>query len=337
MATRSEWMGGKPAGWVNDVYKKGWCQIAFSSERNIPSICYTYTHHGGRIETLRKAEAMRKQISDEHGLTKNLYRYVTEPSGEVWVEVQLQEPDLLLQCEVNHLHLVEERIWTAHIGIGKKVHYAKSRESKKREQTHALFHSIAYPEYAQIDHIDRNGLNNRRMNIRDGSGRINANNKGKQKNNTSGITGVYKDEKSWSAQWVDKDGKRHRKRFSINAYGDDEAKSKAIAYRTMEVDKCRKALGVHTDTPSISTSSTTHVSTSPTTNSQYSTLCLNDDNTLTEFGNQILIALKEEYGPDVEFDGNRVRYKKTRVVNRVANSVPIVRRMVEAKLKEMSE
>lgn len=339
MSIRTYWIGGKPAGWVNDVPNRGFCQIAFSNERNIPSVCYTYTHHGGHKEAVQKAEIERKRISDEQGLTKNKYRYVTEPSGYVWVEVQMQDPELIMQCEVEHIPLIEERIWTAHKGIDKKVYYAKSRASKKRGYEHSLFHSLAYPNLNKVDHIDRNGLNNRRNNIREGVGRINANNKGKQKNNTSGVTGVYRCGNGWAAQWVDKDGNRHKKRFSVKDCTDEEAKARAVAYRNMERDKCLKALGIENDNchmtenspfKDVSTNENITVSNQPNNlKTTIQDLCFNDDETLTEFGKQVLNALKEEFGANTEFIGNRVRYKKTRMVNRDASSVPLVRRMIE--------
>ena len=68
----------------------------------------------------------------------------------------------------------------------------------------ALLHRIFYPEFTEVDHIDRNGLNNLRFNIREGAGKVNANNKGIQINNKSGVTGVIFEDglkSRWKAQW----------------------------------------------------------------------------------------------------------------------------------------
>jgi len=53
-----------------------------------------------------------------------------------------------------------------------------------------------------IDHIDRNPLNNRKYNIRVATDSQNMMNRGIQKNNTSGITGVcwIKEKCKWKAQ-----------------------------------------------------------------------------------------------------------------------------------------
>jgi len=50
-----------------------------------------------------------------------------------------------------------------------------------------------------IDHIDGNGLNNQKKNLRSATRSENGTNRRKPKNNTSGIKGVYwkKDEQRW--------------------------------------------------------------------------------------------------------------------------------------------
>jgi hypothetical protein len=133
-----------------------------------------------------------------------------------------------MKCDIEHLPLVQERIWTANKGRDKYCWYAKSRASKKREQEYCLFHRRAYPDIKEIDHINRDGLDNRRCNIREGAGRVNATNRRKQKNNTSGHTGVRFEGGAtarWKVQWIDKEsGKRRTKSFSVAKYGEEDAK-----------------------------------------------------------------------------------------------------------------
>ena len=61
---------------------------------------------------------------------------------------------------------------------------------------HQLIMGPVPPEYANIDHIDRNPLNNCRTNIRFATHREQVINRGMHRDNTSGVTGVYWDKKA---------------------------------------------------------------------------------------------------------------------------------------------
>ena len=72
-----------------------------------------------------------------------------------------------------------------------------------------------------------------------------ARNHSRQRNNTSGTTGVYMktDNRNgrtyWVAFWNIESGTKKRKLFSINKYGSEIAKQLAIDYRNMMIDKLK--------------------------------------------------------------------------------------------------
>jgi len=83
-----------------------------------------------------------------------------------------------------------------------------------------------------VDHIDGNGLNNQRRNIRACSAAQNAMNRGVQKNNVSGIKGVYwhKRAKKWYAFIM-----LDQKKIYIGSFGSKEAAANAYNERAKEL------------------------------------------------------------------------------------------------------
>lgn len=83
-----------------------------------------------------------------------------------------------------------------------------------------------------IDHINRDGLDNRRSNLRHATHRQQGINRNMRITNVSGITGVRRTKNGyWQASWYRTKGKQSTKAFLIAKYGDDTAKQMAIAYR----------------------------------------------------------------------------------------------------------
>jgi hypothetical protein len=73
-----------------------------------------------------------------------------------------------------------------------------------------------------------------------------ARNHSRQKNNTSGITGVYLKTDSdgklyWVAFWNNLNHKKQRKMFSVNKYGYDEAKKLAADYRKLKINELKES------------------------------------------------------------------------------------------------
>jgi hypothetical protein len=190
---------------------------------------FNYEKHGSQEEAIKAAKKWQKEKSLEMNLTKNCIRIVEDETP--YLEVQMQN-GMVMKCDPDDIDIVEGSIWTAWRGKGKKCFYARRRPTKDG-QKYAMFHTLLCPEYSEVDHINRDGLDNRRANLREGKV-LNSRNKGIQINNTSGITGVYyrgPPSEHWIAQiGGNKDYKRRQKSFSIKKYG-EEALQLAIKTR----------------------------------------------------------------------------------------------------------
>lgn len=84
-----------------------------------------------------------------------------------------------------------------------------------------------------VDHINRNGLDNTRDNLRIVNTSINNRNANLRTDNSTGVKGVtYEVGKRYKAEWYDIHGKKKSKSFSIAKYG-EEALRLAIEYRLL--------------------------------------------------------------------------------------------------------
>ena len=103
--------------------------------------------------------------------------------------------------DAKDLHLVSGRNWLAS-PQGKTV-YARATVFQGGAKTSLLLHK-AITGYAITDHIDGNGLNNRRENLREATAAQNSYNRGAQSNSTSGLKGVswHKRDQKWRASIV---------------------------------------------------------------------------------------------------------------------------------------
>ena len=91
-----------------------------------------------------------------------------------------------------------------------------------------LLHRVLCPDFKEIDHIDRDKLNNRRSNLRECSHSGNMINRGIQKNNKSGIPGVCWD--NGRSKWM-AHAKVNRKTINLGRFDsiDDAVKARKQA------------------------------------------------------------------------------------------------------------
>jgi len=105
---------------------------------------------------------------------------------------------------------------------GHKTGYAQRMQRVRGKRLIVHMHSLVGERSGleidgeQIDHIDRNGLNNRRINLRAATTGQNKANQGRYHNNTSGYKGVYweLDRGKWRAQVGIRGRRVHLGRFN---------------------------------------------------------------------------------------------------------------------------
>jgi hypothetical protein len=114
-----------------------------------------------------------------------------------------------------------------------------------------LVHRIIYeitsgpiPSGYEVDHKDGDCSHNRDSNLRAVPKAVNQRNMKRDARNTSGKPGVSrtvvvrpkKDYHYWTASWVDAQGKKVNKHFSVNAHGEELARTKAEAARQEAIE-----------------------------------------------------------------------------------------------------
>ena len=91
-------------------------------------------------------------------------------------------------------------------------------ESIIRRRSVSMHRFILGEPSSEIDHINRNKLDNRKINLRKATRSINCLNKGLQSNNTSGKVGVYLIKTASSKKWraeLQVNGKKHRSGYFL--------------------------------------------------------------------------------------------------------------------------
>jgi hypothetical protein len=124
--------------------------------------------------------------------------------------------------------------WFA-VRLGGAYFYAATKIDGVRVLMHRLLLGLAIGDEAIVDHIDGDGLNNCRANIRLASHAINQRNRRRNRNNKTGVSGlVFRPTHGSAGTWVATamiDGRLRTKTFGCLRRGHDEARRLAVEWR----------------------------------------------------------------------------------------------------------
>ncbi|SIP86124.1 HNH endonuclease [Pacmanvirus A23] len=181
------------------------------------------------FEIYEDAENYKMVKCTELGYVKNLII----DCGDYY-EMELTQ-GLKTKIDKDCFYLVDEYIWSSRIHKDRNNLYYVITHEKVTDKTlylHNIIMNFIPNGTHVVDHINRDGLDNRKINLRIVDITTNNINQGIRKDNETGIKGVhYSDKKkSWIAQWS-LNGKRYCREYSVKKYGDDGAKQLAVQKR----------------------------------------------------------------------------------------------------------
>jgi hypothetical protein len=165
------------------------------------------------LDAENAAKKWRREFSNSLSMTSNMIRLVDDDT----IEVQLDNGTMFTNIKFLDLcqrYKIYRHNAYARFKLGKREHY---------------FHKYITGNDTS-HHIDRNGLNNRLSNLADVTQDINNRHASLRKDNSLGITGVYKINTGYRAI-ISHEKIKYQKTFSIKLYGDN-ALPLAIKFRT---------------------------------------------------------------------------------------------------------
>ncbi len=123
-----------------------------------------------------------------------------------YIEIELTQ-GFVAKVDVEDYDLVSGRNWHA-VKRQSGLVYAATNISDERGQRPLSMHRVLMPEAERVDHINGDGTDNRRANLRAATHAQNMRNRKKHKNNTSGFKGVSPMRGKWRAQ-IRFEGRKH--------------------------------------------------------------------------------------------------------------------------------
>lgn len=197
------------------------------SEGNKKELYFSVSKYGDKAKQLAEKSLMNKvdirnNVYIEH---KNYY------------EIQIPYKGVIESVLIDKDDYAKVKQYKWRIATSRKTKYAITHANISK--MHRLILNTTKKEV--VDHINHNGLDNRKSNLRNVNISTNNRNATIRKDNSSGIQGVHLTRGVlWTAKWYDENNRIKTKSFSCNKYGYEEAKQMAIDFRESMVNQYYK-------------------------------------------------------------------------------------------------
>ena len=231
--TCREWQVGKPTGTIlersterlDSIAKRYEVRIALGNAKT-KSKSFAFDKYESPEKAYQAANEWLICKSNELNLTRNMIKILDENT----IEVMLTK-DQIMKTDISFADLCQKySLVSTKSGNATSEYYAAISINNKLIPFHKYI-----TKYDMTDHINRDPLDNRLVNLKKTSAKLNNNNRGppkKYKDDPNHILGVRFMEKqnAWQA-FIKQDDEIYSKTYSVSKYGNEEAKKKAIAAR----------------------------------------------------------------------------------------------------------
>jgi len=216
------WLGGKYAGTIFcRTNSLAWNMLLKTEEKNYTK--YIKFDESNKQEKYDELNNLRMKLSDDLGLTRNKYRYIDDDT----IEVKLDKDQTFI-TDSKFIDIVEKyTLCVKKGGLENSKYYVGLISGNKVLNFHNHITGFNF-----VDHIDRNPMNNKLDNLRDADSNINNKNKtvGPKIYDPNYLCGIRIIDNCYNVRFKT-NNVQFSKYFSINKYGDDQAKKMAIRWR----------------------------------------------------------------------------------------------------------
>lgn len=167
---------------------------------------FAFSQFNTEKDVYESAKNYQIKFNEEHDISINNWRKIDD---HIEIKVNYQGESLITKVDIESFEKINQYKWYASNNAAKdKTLYVYSCINSKVTSLHRF---ITKEKYKIVDHINGDGLDNRKANLRDGSGRTNQNNRILSILNKTGHNSIYfrKNKKQYELSFYDCSKKRY--------------------------------------------------------------------------------------------------------------------------------